>query len=103
MVTQPVRIAVIGYGWWGKTITRTLATSPLVNVALVVEPDAAVRDIARADGAATGFVVADRLEAALLDRSIQAVVLCTPHKAHAAQIAVRPPPASMYFAKNPCA
>ena len=101
MVTQPVRIAVIGYGWWGKTITRTLATSPLVNVALVVEPDAAVRDIARADGAATGFVVAERLEAALLDRSIQAVVLCTPHKAHAAQIAAAAAAGKHVFCEKP--
>ena len=29
MAIKPVRIAVIGYGWWGKNITRTLGGSDL--------------------------------------------------------------------------
>ena len=101
MTRQPVRIAVIGYGWWGKTIARTLASSPLVEVTLVVEPDAAVRDVARADGLTAGFTVADRIEAALGDSSIAAVVLCTPHKAHAAQIAAAAAAGKHVFCEKP--
>ena len=36
MSTKPVRVAVVGYGWWGKTIVRTLAGSAAVKVAMVV-------------------------------------------------------------------
>ena len=34
-----MNVAVVGYGWWGKTIVRTLAGSAAVKVAMVVEPD----------------------------------------------------------------
>lgn len=101
MIPQPVRIAVIGYGWWGKTITRTLGASALVSVRLVVEPDAGVREAARADGAAAGFAVAERFEAALADAGIDAVVLCTPHKAHAAQIAAAAAAGKHVFCEKP--
>ena len=97
MATHPVRIAMIGHGWWGKTITRTLAASGLINVALVVDPDTAVREAARAEG----FAVADRFEAALADPSIQAVVLCTPHRAHAAQIAAAAAARKHVFCEKP--
>ncbi len=101
MAMQAVRIAVIGYGWWGKTITRTLAASPLVSVRQVVEPDAAVREVARADGTVAGFAVADSFEAALADATIDAVVLCTPHKAHAAQIAAAAGAGKHVFCEKP--
>ena len=101
MIPQPVRIAVIGYGWWGKTITRTLGASTLVSVKLVVEPDAVVRAAAVADGVAAGFAVAERFEVALADAGIDAVVLCTPHKAHAAQIAAAAAAGKHVFCEKP--
>ena len=87
MTQSPVRVAVVGYGWWGKTITRTLGGSTLLEVGMVVEPDAAPRAAASADAnAGGGFVVADNFEAALSDPAIEAVVLTTPHRFHAKQI-----------------
>ena len=101
MNNQPVCIAVIGYGWWGKIITRTLADSAAVKVVRVVEPDPAVREGARADGAAMGFAVAPDFESALADAAVQAVVLCTPHKAHAAQIAAAAAAGKHVFCEKP--
>ena len=40
MSQSPLKVAVIGYGWWGKIITATLEASPLLDVILVVENDA---------------------------------------------------------------
>ena len=85
MAQAPVRVAVVGYGWWGKTIARTLGDSALLKVGMVVEPDAAPRAVAQADAGA-GMVVADNFEAALADTSIEAVILTTPHRFHAKQI-----------------
>lgn len=101
MAIKPVRIAVIGYGWWGKNITRILGGSALVKVVLVVETESAVRELARADGAAGGFAVADSFEAALADDSVDALVLCTPHKAHAAQIVAAAAAGKHVFCEKP--
>ena len=47
-MTNKTKVAVIGFGWWGKTIVRTLLESAGVQVLMVVEPDAAVRKLAEA-------------------------------------------------------
>ncbi|MBL8385270.1 MAG: Gfo/Idh/MocA family oxidoreductase [Burkholderiales bacterium] len=101
MEAAVVRVAVVGYGWWGRTIARTLAASAAVRVVLVVEPDDAARAAARADGAAAGFAVAGRFEEALATAAVDAVVLCTPHKAHAAQIAAAAAAGKHVFCEKP--
>ena len=91
MSQQPVRVAVVGYGWWGKIITNTLADSTWLQVAKVVEPDAAPRaaalkDAAAAQGAAPAPVVTADFNDAIADPQIEAVILTTPHRFHADQI-----------------
>ena len=39
MAQQALRVAVIGYGWWGKTIVATLQSSPLLKVEMVIEQE----------------------------------------------------------------
>ncbi|MBX5472167.1 MAG: gfo/Idh/MocA family oxidoreductase, partial [Acetobacteraceae bacterium] len=34
-----IRAAVIGLGWWGRTIVRELAASELIRVVLGVDPE----------------------------------------------------------------
>ncbi len=77
-----IRAAIIGMGWWGRTIARDLATSDVIRPLLGVDPEAAGREAATALGmrAATDF------DAALQAPDIDAVVLCTPHRFHAEQI-----------------
>lgn len=104
MMQQPVRVAVVGYGWWGKIITATLAQSQWLKVAMVVEPEAAPRAAAHAaaqTGAGVGITVADDVAAALSDPSIEAVVLTTPHRFHAAQIAAAARAGKHVFCEKP--
>ena len=70
--------AVIGLGWWGRTIVRTLAGSDKLNVVAGVDP---APHAAEAD-----IETLPSLDAALADDRIEAVVLCTPHTQHASQI-----------------
>jgi predicted homoserine dehydrogenase-like protein len=41
--SKPVQIGLVGYGWWGKTIAKQIATSDLLNLVAVVELDADLR------------------------------------------------------------
>ena len=74
--------AIVGLGWWGRTIHREIASSGVVRPVLGVEPAEAARKAAEAAGLKTTA----RFEDALERSDIQAVILSTPHKHHAAQI-----------------
>jgi predicted dehydrogenase len=74
--------AIVGLGWWGRTIARELADSAKIRLAAAVTGSAAGRESARALGLAA---TADYREA-LADPAIDAVILCTPHSLHAAQV-----------------
>jgi predicted dehydrogenase len=77
-----IKTAVIGLGWWGRTIVQSLADSPSIRPVLGVDPDATNRQAL----AASGFATSAHIEVALSDPSIDAVVLCTPHRLHARQV-----------------
>ena len=65
MTQDAVRVAVIGYGWWGKIITHTLQESAAVKVVMVVEPDPGVRASAAEAGQKGGFAAAGSIDAAI--------------------------------------
>jgi predicted dehydrogenase len=69
-----LNVAVVGLGWWGRTILSLLAENPKLRVVRKVDP------FVREPG-----VTAD-LEEALRDPAVQAVILCTPHSLHTGQI-----------------
>ena len=77
-----IRAAIIGLGWWGRTIARDLSTSSIIRPILGVDPEVGGRDAA----SALGMRVAEDFDAALQAPDIDAVVLCTPHRFHADQI-----------------
>jgi predicted dehydrogenase len=77
-----LNVAVAGLGWWGRTIVGLLKKSARLRVVHAVEPDAAAVAFARE----RGIVCSADLEDALTDPAVQAVVLCTPHSKHAAQV-----------------
>ncbi len=90
-------IAIVGMGWWGRTIAAQARESALLDPVLAVEPDPAAR--ANAEGA--GLRVADRFEAALEDPRVEAVVLCSPHRFHAEQIAAAAQAGRHVFCEKP--
>jgi predicted dehydrogenase len=77
-----INAAVVGLGWWGGKITRDLADSEYVNVVAGADVSAEARDAVRP------FVqnVYPDLNPILADESVDAVILCSPHKFHTDQI-----------------
>jgi len=77
-----INAAIVGLGWWGRTIQRELAASQVIRSVLGVD----VSGGARAAAEAAGLATTASFEAALGRSDIDAVILCSPHKHHAAQI-----------------
>ena len=76
--------AIVGLGWWGKTLVKAAHDfgAPLSFVrGVTLEPDT-VRDFA----AERNIAIGTSLEDVLADKSIQAVVLATPHTKHCVQV-----------------
>jgi predicted dehydrogenase len=76
--------AIVGLGWWGKTLVKAARDfgAPLRIVrGVTLEPDT-VRDFA----AEHQIALATSLDEVLADKSIQAVVLATPHTRHREQV-----------------
>jgi len=81
-----VRTGVVGYGWWGKTLARQVVASPWFELAAVAEADEPTRARMADDPVLAGVAVVDGAEALLRKEGLDAVILCTPHEQHAAQI-----------------
>jgi len=77
-----LNIAVIGLGWWGRTIVPLAKASAKLKVVRVADPDPKGADFA----ASQQIPYVKSFEEALADQSVQAVVLCTPHTQHTEQI-----------------
>jgi len=77
-----LKCAVVGLGWWGRNIAGLLQGNAKLAVSLAVDAEPASEAFASGLGMAFGTDYA----AALADRAIEAVVLCTPHSQHCEQI-----------------
>src|SRR4051794_1833742 len=77
-----IRAAIVGLGWWGQTLLKTLSNSTVIKAVLGVDP----LESARAAAAVHGLETSSRFEDALANKNIDAVILCTPQQHHAAQI-----------------
>ena len=84
--SAPVRVGVVGYGWWGKTLVRQIDASPWLQLGAVAEADARTRAAMAADPLLAGAPLHDSAEALLAQPGLDAVILCTPHLQHAQQI-----------------
>src|SRR5690242_7447696 len=79
----PVKVAMIGLGWWGRKMTAVLQKAPdEIEIVCAAEPTAAGAEFA----AANGLVCYPDDRQALLHPDLEAVVLATPHSLHAEQI-----------------
>ena len=79
---QPLGVAVVGLGWWGRIVVPLLKGSAKLKVVKAVDPAPAAAEFAKSQGIAHGA----SFEEALKDTQVQGVVLCTPHTQHCAQI-----------------
>ena len=80
MSDEPVRIAVVGYGYWGPNLLRVLIETPGVSVEAVVDLDPARLDLARRRYPQVRAFREDYED--LLDGGIDAFVVATPPETH---------------------
>ena len=92
-----IKAAIVGLGWWGRTIRRELAASEIIRPVLGVDLSEQARAAAEAEGLAT----TSSFEAALGRSDIAAVILCSPHKHHATQIVAAAKAGKHVFCEKP--
>jgi predicted dehydrogenase len=92
-----IKAAIVGLGWWGKTIARDLERSALIRPVLGVDPE----ESSRAAAQELGIPISARFEDALEDPGIRATILCSPHKYHAAQIMAAAKAGKHVFCEKP--
>jgi len=78
-----MNVAVAGYGWWGKQIVKSLATTDRLKVVTVIDPMPPADAPALAEQ--YGFKVVKDYDAALADKAIEGVILTTPNGLHEEQ------------------
>ncbi len=83
MTNGPVKVAMIGLGWWGKKMTAVLQKArDDIEIVCAADPNPAGADFASANGFA--WYASDK--EALKHPGVEAVILATPHSLHAEQI-----------------
>jgi predicted dehydrogenase len=92
-----VDVAVVGLGWWGQKVLDELADSRRLRAVLGVDPEPAGRERAAARGLATTAEFGE----ALADPGVDAVVLCSPHRFHSAQIVAAAEAGKHVFCEKP--
>jgi predicted dehydrogenase len=82
----PVRVGLIGYGWWGKTIARQIAQSQALTLRGVAEIQPEALQAMRSEPLLQGVQLHADPAALIAQPDVEAVILCTPHQQHAGQI-----------------
>ena len=92
--------AVVGLGWWGRTVTDRLSQSGEIRVTRAVDiyPDRH-QDYAQR----WGIPVGPSYEEAVADPGVDAVILCTPNSLHTAQVAYAARAGKHVFCEKPLA
>jgi predicted dehydrogenase len=94
---NPLGVAVVGLGWWGRTIVPLLKGSAKLKVVKGVDPASAAAGFAASQGIAYEM----SFERALADPAVQGVVLCTPHTQHTEQIVAAASAKKHVFCEKP--
>jgi predicted dehydrogenase len=95
-----IHAAVVGLGWWGRTIVQRLRDSEKLRLvrAVDVHPDAA-----GPFAAAHGLPLCATLDEALADPAVEAVILATPHALHHPQVMAAAAAGKHVFCEKPLA
>ena len=99
-MSTPVKVAMIGLGWWGKKMTAVLKkASTDIEIVCAAEPNPAGAEFS----AANGFKHYADFNDALKHPGVEAVILATPHSLHAAQIKAAVAAKKHIFCEKPLA
>ncbi len=100
MATGPVKVAMIGLGWWGKKMTAVLKKAGSdIEIVCAAEPNPAGAEFA----AANGFTHYANFKDALKHPGVEAVILATPHSLHTEQIKTSVAAKKHIFCEKPLA
>src|SRR5260370_42464425 len=81
--TGPVKVAMIGLGWWGKKMTAVLQKAKDdIEIVCAGEPNSAGKEFAEANGLKHYGSETEALE----HPGVEAIIIATPHSLHAEQI-----------------
>ena len=78
--TEPIRLAQIGVGYWGRNLLRNAVALPGAEVVAVCDHDEAARDVAA--GLAPRAHTSDDVEIVFADKSVEAVIIATETPTH---------------------
>jgi predicted dehydrogenase len=98
-MTDRISVAVVGLGWWGKVIIKTLKDSSKLRVTKAVDVDHGAGDWARSQDLA----FTTEFESAVDDPDLDAIILCTPHSVHTQQVVQAATAKKHVFCEKPLA
>ena len=96
-----IRAAIVGMGWWGKTLVESVADSDRIRC-VAGATRARTPDLERFAGAQR-LRLLDGFEAALADPDVDAIVLATPHSTHTRQVVAAAAAGKHVFCEKPFA
>ena len=94
-----IRAAIAGLGWWGKHMVRRMADSDELRIVAAIDTS----DVQAAFAAEYGVTLTTRWDDVLNDPEIDAVILCTPHSLHTAQVLAITKAGKHVFCEKPLA
>ncbi|HEX4408498.1 MAG TPA: Gfo/Idh/MocA family oxidoreductase [Xanthobacteraceae bacterium] len=94
-----IKAAIVGLGWWGKTLVEAAEGSDAIR--FVAGTTRTMSPEVEAFAKQKAFKLVPNYEALLADRDIDAVVLCTPHSMHAAQVIAAAAAGKHIFCEKP--
>lgn len=97
-----INAAIVGLGWWGKTVVESVQGSSDV-IRFVAGATRTASPEAKTFADHHTFRLAESFDALLADRSIDAVVLATPHSQHAEQVMAAAKAGKHVFCEKPFA
>ena len=94
-----IRAAIAGLGWWGKHMIRRMADSDALRIVVAIDTS----DAQAAFAAEHGIPLTTSWDDVLNDPDIDAVILCTPHSQHTAQVLAIAKAGKHVFCEKPLA
>jgi predicted dehydrogenase len=96
-----IRAAIVGLGWWGKTLVEAVDDSP--EIRFVAGATRTMTADVQSFASAHGLQLAESYDALLADPMVDAVVLATPHSMHSAQVIAAAAAKKHIFCEKPFA
>lgn len=95
-----LNVAVVGMGWWGKTLVNLIGKSSKLRVVKGMKRNpASEAEFAKANN----FDLVSDYNEVLKDPKVQAVILCTPHTTHTEQVIAAAKAGKHVFCEKPLA